>query len=158
MHLLLILAACALAAQGNSGFSDPRLSNATSIRMLTPEVADFMKQSERAVAIVIDPEKKAGEPGYETKRRVLAPGERAELIAILAAPENYWQGLYTVVEPPPTAAFEFWKGRQELLLVTGGGLVDGHFASRRLTGMINDQGNARFTRWWEKYDPFREAR
>jgi hypothetical protein len=153
---ILVFAFAASLGQADSGYSNPGQSNAKNIRMLTPEVATFLKQADIVVAVVIDPERKAGEPGYETKPRVLAPDERAALIAILAAPENYYQGLYTVSEPPSTAGFEIRKGRQEMLIVTGGGLIDGHFGARRLTGMISDKGNARFTKWWEKYNPFRQ--
>jgi len=100
MHLLVLLTACALLAQGDSGFSYPRLSDAKSIRMLTPEVADFIKTADTVSIFRLDLSKKAGEPGYEVHFEPVAGREREELVSIFSEPANYYQGLYCIGEPP----------------------------------------------------------
>jgi hypothetical protein len=143
--------AMASAGFADSPFADPRQSTPTTIRMLTPEVMEFMQGAETVSVFHADLTKKTDDARYEVGLRPIYGEERVALVAIVANPSNYDQGLYCVVEPPADLGIEFRKKDEKLLLICSGGLVDGTFLGRRLTGLMEPAGNRLFTDWFREF-------
>ena len=140
-----------IACFADSPFSDPRLSIGQTIRALTPEMMEFMQSSDTVSVFRVDLTKKPSDAGYEVGLRPIYGEERAALVAIVANPSNYDQGLYCVGEPPADLGIEFRKKDEKLLLICSGGLVDGMFLGRRLTGLMEPAGNRLFTDWFREF-------
>jgi hypothetical protein len=154
---LAILGAFALTALGCladsrfTGFSDPRLSTPKMIRLLIPEVMDFIKNADSVSVFRADLTKKPSEAGYEANLRQINGQERDQLVSIFVDPANYYQGLYCIVEPPADFGIEFRNKDEKLVLLCGGLLLDGSFRDRRLRGVLATSGNHLFSQWCQKY-------
>src|ERR1700683_2290625 len=137
----------ALTCFADSPFADPRLSTPETIRLLTPEVMDFMKSADSVCVFHVDPSRKPN----DVQLQEISGQEKSQLLFIFLDPANYYQGLYCIAEPPADFGIEFRKKDEKLTLICGGLLLDGNFRGRRVSGVLATSGNRLFTQWRQKY-------
>jgi len=149
--IFLVAAVAVTKCLADSGYADSRNSDAKSIRLLTPEVADFMKSADSVWVFRFDPNDKPSAFARETNGKEITGDEKNQLVAILSEPKSYYQGLYAIREPPPILAIEFRKGGEKLVVTGGYSIIGGSYQQRKLTGVLSDPAIVQFNQWEKKY-------
>ena len=141
----------ALTCFADSLFAHPR-PQPEAIRLLTPEVRDFMKSADSVSVFHADLSKKPSEAGYEINLRQINGEERSQLVYILLDPTNYYQGLYCIIDSSDHLGIEFRKKDKKLVLTCGTMLIDGNFCGRPVSGAFAISGEQLLQQWRQEYD------
>ena len=147
----LALASLLTLGQADSLFAPATLSDAKTIRLLTPEVADFIRAADTVSFFRLEPGAKRGDPRRRFGDQRLTGTERTLIVAILADPTNYYYGLFCIGEPPARYGFDFKKNGETLTIIPGDTLIDGGFQGHRLTGALSDSGSKMVRDWVKTY-------